>query len=336
MKLKELGEFGFIDRIKVDALVRLYQGLVGIGDDCALFKVSPGMTALLTTDMLIERVHFLREVMTPYQIGYKSLAVNLSDIAAAGGIPKEAFVSIAVPESVNVEDLEGIYKGMKDLGRQFEVNITGGDTTGSFQDLVINIALTGEVEEDLALFRSGAKEGDLICVTGNLGDSAAGLDIILKHVDQKDNYPELLNQHFMPYPHVWQGRLIAKSKLAHAMMDISDGLASDIRHICRASDLGAVIFESSLPLSDSFRDYTSRFKPDYLKTAIGVGEDYNLLFTLAEDDFTALEKLMHGEGYQLFCVGKMTKEQRLILEDNQGQSMPLQIGGWDHFKEKNL
>jgi len=336
MKLTELGEFGFINRIKVDALVRLYQGLVGIGDDCALFKVSPGMTALLTTDMLVERVHFLREVMPPYQIGYKSLAVNLSDIAASGGIPKEAFVSIAVPESVSVEDLEQIYSGMKELGRQFDVNITGGDTTGSFQDLVINIALTGEIEEGLALFRSGAKEDDLICVTGCLGDSAAGLDLILNHLDLKDNFPELIKRHFMPWPHIQQGRVIAKSKLAHAMMDISDGLASDIRHICQASELGAVIHEPELPLSDSFREYSSKFKPDYLKTAIGIGEDYNLLLTLPEANFPVLKKLLNEEGYHLFHVGEMTSERQIMLTDSKGRSQPLQIGGWDHFKEKNL
>ncbi len=225
---------------------------------------------------------------------------------------------------------------MKELGRQFDVNITGGDTTGSFQDLVINIALTGEVEEGLALFRSGAKEKDLICVTGCLGDSAAGLDLILNHIDQKENFPELIKQHFMPFPHIEQGRLIAKSKLAHAMMDISDGLASDIRHICQASGLGAVIHEPDLPLSDSFREYTSKFKPDYLKTALGVGEDYSLLLAVAEADFPVLKKLLNEGGYHLYHVGEMTKDQRIILEDEKKHREPLLIGGWDHFKEKNL
>ena len=130
--------------------------------------------------------------------------------------------------------------------------------------------------------------------------------------------------------------MIAKSKLAHAMMDISDGLASDIRHICQASELGAVIHETELPLSDSFREYSSKFKPDYLKTAIGIGEDYNLLLTLSETDFPALENLLHEGGYDLFHVGEMTRERQIMLTDRKGRSQPLQIGGGDHFKEKNL
>jgi thiamine-monophosphate kinase len=336
MKLKDLGEFGFIDRIKIDALIRKYPGLMGIGDDCALFKVSSGMSILLTTDMLVERVHFLRNVMSPYQIGYKSLAVNLSDIAASGGIPKEAFVSIAVPEDVSVEDLMEIYRGMKELASGFDVNITGGDTTGSLKDLIINIAITGEVEDALVLFRSGAKENDLICVTGYLGDSGAGLDIILHRIQERDNYPELVNQHFMPMPHVEQGRIIAQSRLASAMMDISDGLASDIRHICNASGLGAVIYENQLPVSDSFKKYVSKFKKDYLKTAIGIGEDYDLLLTVPPDNLDLLKKALNDQGHKLYSVGEMTGQREIMITRKEGNKEVLQIGGWDHFKEKDL
>jgi thiamine-monophosphate kinase len=336
MKLKDLGEFGFIDKIKLNALIRKYQGLVGIGDDCALFKVTEGMSVLMTTDMLVERVHFLRDIMTPYQIGYKSLAVNLSDIAASGGIPKEAFISIAVPEDVSVEDLMEIYRGMKELASGFDVNITGGDTTGSLQDLIINIAVTGEVEADLVLYRSGAKEGDLICVTGCLGDSGAGLDIILHRRDEMSNFPHLINQHFMPLPHIEQGRIIAQSRLAHAMMDISDGLASDIRHICNASELGAVIYENQLPLSENFMKYVTQFKKDLLKTAIGIGEDYNLLLTVPPGNFDALKKALNDQGHKLYNVGQMTRQREVTIVGKEGNKEILQLGGWDHFKEKNL
>jgi len=336
MKLKELGEFGFIDRIKVDALSRLYEGLVGIGDDCAQFNVSPGMKILLTTDMLVERIHFLREKMTSFQIGYKALAVNLSDIAACGGIPREAFISIAVPEAVSVEELEDIYKGMKKLARESDVNIAGGDTTGSCQDLIINIALTGEVEEELVLTREGACEGDWICVTNYLGDSAAGLDMILNNPAEIANYPDLVNQHFMPYPHLQEGRLIAESGNAGAMMDISDGLASDIRHICKASGTGAEIYENQIPLSESFQRYASEYLQDSLKTAIGVGEDYCLLVTIQQKYFENIEKLLLSKQCKLFKVGKIIPEKQIYLITADGEKILLELGGWDHFKEQNL
>lgn len=336
MKLKDLGEFGFINKIKIDALIRKSPGLMGIGDDCALFKVTEGMSIILTTDMLIERVHFLRDVMTPYQIGYKSLAVNLSDIAASGGIAKEAFVSIAVPESVSVEDLLEIYRGMKELASGFDVNITGGDTTGSLQDLIINIAITGEVEDELVLLRSGAKEDDLICVTGSLGDSAAGLDMILHRREEINNFPQLINQHLMPYPHLEQGRIIAQSRLANAMMDISDGLASDIRHICNASGLGALIYENQLPLSESIQKYISKFKLDLLRMATGIGEDYNLLVTVPSGNFDSLKNKLNNQGHDLYAVGRMTADKEIMIVRKEGNKEVLQIGGWDHFKEKEL
>ncbi len=333
MKLKDIGEFGFIDRIKDDALIRKYLGLVGIGDDCALFKVEEGKSVLLTTDMLLERVHFLRDIMTPFQIGYKALAANLSDIAASGGIPKEAFVSIAVPENLSLEDLLEIYKGMKDLAKKFDVNITGGDTTTSLKDLVINIALTGEIDEELVLYRSGAKAEDMICVTDYLGDSAAGLDLILNHREEMHNFPQLTTQHFTPIPHIEQGRAISRSSLANSMMDISDGLASDIRHICRASKLGAVLHEERFPHSDEFNRYIAEFKPDYLKTAIGVGEDYCLLLTVSQENFAKLKGTLNDLGHQLYDVGEMIKGEDVYIVNKEGEKSILKLSGWDQFKE---
>ena len=336
MKLKDVGEFGFIDRIKVDALSRLEEDLVGIGDDCALFQVSQGRSILLTTDMLVERVHFLLDKMTPFQLGYKALAVNLSDIAASGGIAREAFISIAVPEKIEVADLEDIYRGMKALAVKYDVNITGGDTTGSFTDLVINIAVTGEIEKEQALYRNGARAGDLICVTGNLGDSAAGLDILLNHPELKAEFESLVNQHLTPEPHLKQGRLIAKSNLASSMMDISDGLASDIRHICKASEVGAEIEIEQLPLSRDYQKYAREHLNDPLKTALGVGEDYCLLVTLKRLNYDALSREMSANGYVLHAVGKITDSREITLKHPDGHTEQLQWGGWDHFKEKDV
>jgi len=333
VKLKDIGEFGFIDKIKHDALIREYLGLVGIGDDCAVFRVEEGKSILLTTDMLLERVHFLREVMTPYQIGYKALAANLSDIAASGGLPKEAFVSIAVPEDLSLEELLELYDGMKELARKFDVNITGGDTTTSLQDLVINIALTGEIEEDLALYRSGAKAGDYICVTGFLGDSAAGLDLILNHRKEMHNFPQLIKQHFTPIPHIEQGRAVSRSRLANSMMDISDGLASDIRHISKASKLGAILYEERFPHSEEFQKYLAEFNPDYLKTAIGVGEDYCLLLTVSQQNYARLKEVLNNLGHQFYNVGEMAEGEEIHIVYKNGRKAILELSGWDQFKE---
>jgi thiamine-monophosphate kinase len=177
MKLSQIGEFGFIDRIKAGCLIREKNVIKAIGDDCCVFRTSGDLVTLLTTDMLVENIHFIRNAMPPFSLGRKALAVNISDIAAMGGTPREAVISIAIPNSVDVEYLDALYDGMKSMAREFDVNLLGGDTTSSPEHLVINIALVGEEAEDEILYRSGAKPGDVIFLTGDVGSSAAGLDI---------------------------------------------------------------------------------------------------------------------------------------------------------------
>ena len=190
MKLKDIGEFGFIERIREGCLIRDKNVIRGIGDDCGVFGTSGEIATLLTTDMLVEKIHFLLGAISPYQLGRKSLAVNMSDIAAMGGTPQEAVISIAVPDKVDLAFLDDFYDGMKSIAEEFDVNLLGGDTTSSPEHLVVNVALVGEVRVDEILYRSGAEVGDLIFLTGAVGSSAAGLDILLKGREIGEGYPE--------------------------------------------------------------------------------------------------------------------------------------------------
>ncbi|MEJ2474161.1 MAG: thiamine-phosphate kinase [Desulfobacterales bacterium] len=210
MTLKDIGEFGFIDRISRGCLIRPAGIVKAIGDDAAAFRSDPELLNLVTTDLLIERVHFMRDAADGYSLGYKALAVNLSDIAAMGGTARNAFVSIAVPQDVTLDFLDDFYRGIKRLAAEHEVNILGGDTTGSSVDLIINVVVTGTVAEKEVLFRDKARVGDVIFSSGCLGDSRAGLHLVLNRIAADTPYLKtLLNAHLRPKPLLREGRLLA-------------------------------------------------------------------------------------------------------------------------------
>ena len=196
MNLKEIGEFGFIKKVSRGCLIRPGSIIKAIGDDAAAFTTDPDQISLVTTDLLVERIHFLRNAISGFDLGYKSLAVNLSDIAAMGGTARESFVSIAIPEGCPLGYLEAVYDGMKDLAAQFDVNILGGDTTSSKVDLIINVAVHGTVAAEEMLCRDAAEPGDVIFSTGYLGDSKAGLHLILNDIPaDSDEWRSLLRAH---------------------------------------------------------------------------------------------------------------------------------------------
>ena len=309
-------------------------GLVGIGDDCAVFRSGEGMDVLLTTDMLVEAVHFLRDRIPPHLLGRKAIAVNLSDIAACGGIPREAVVAVAVPPDVSVEYLDALCAGMRECAHQYGVNIIGGDTTSSPRELVISVALTGEVISGKAVLRSGAREGDVILLTGPIGDAAAGLDILEHHLDLKQSFADLVTAQCDPRPHVREGQVIGDSGLAMAMIDISDGIAGDLGHICRASGLGAQIEWDRLPQSALFREYVSRTGADGRALALSGGEDYVLLLTAGQARAEPLTALLQREcGTSLFPIGVMTAGSRIELVLPDGTRLTLSPSGWDHFRQ---
>ncbi|MGD9208174.1 MAG: thiamine-phosphate kinase [Syntrophobacterales bacterium] len=331
MKLKDIGEFGFIERIKGGCLIRNENVIIGIGDDSCVFKTSAEVASLLTTDMLVEQIHFLLEAIPPYQLGRKSLAVNMSDIAAMGGTPKEAVLSVAIPDTVDLEYLDALYDGMKAMAKEFEVNLLGGDTTSSPGPLIINIALVGEAQKEEVLYRSTAKVGDVVFLTGPVGSAAAGLDIILKGRGA-DEWEELIEAHHNPYPQIKTGRTIASMKVANSLIDVSDGVAADLGHICTESKLGAIIEEEMIPTTAQFRAYCAKFQENSRHLSLHVGEDYVLLGTVPEESATRLQKALESNGCQFHPVGKTVAESGLRLEGSDGSVEVIGAIGWDHFR----
>jgi thiamine-monophosphate kinase len=332
MNLGELGEFGFIDKLKGGAISRGDSVIKGIGDDCAVIKLSSGKALLITTDILVEDIHFIRDLIPPYLLGRKSMAVNISDIAAMGGIPREAVISAAIPNSVSVEFLESLNDGFQSIAREFEINIVGGDTSGSPDRLVINIALIGEAFEDEILYRSGAKPGDTIFLTGTVGSSAAGLDALLKGHTEPE-WQNLIEAHNNPAPHIAAGRLISGLKLAHSLIDISDGLVSDLGHICDESGVGAVISLDSIPVSDSTAKYIRRFKLDFDKTTLLSGEDYILLGTMPPDSLAIARDSLKSAGCGFYPIGEITANRGIALREADGSIKAITNRGFDHFKK---
>lgn len=330
MKLKDIGEFGFIDRITPETVVRPAGVIKGIGDDCSVFRSTAGLVTLFTTDMLVEGEHFRRDRIPPHKLGRKSVAVNLSDIAAMGGTPREALVSIAVPDQVPVEYLDAIYEGMKSMAREFDVNLLGGNTTASPSHLVINIALLGEALEGEVLYRSGASLEDIIFLSGPVGSAAAGLDLILGNRSFAGQ-ETLLDAHFDPFPHVAAGRIIAGQRVAHSLIDVSDGVAGDLGHICAESKVGAIIEEEKIPTTEVFRAYCDQFKLDPLPLMIHVGEDYVLLGTVPERSAGKLEQALKGGGFEFFPIGRISGEPGLRLLATDGSTRAIKPAGWNHF-----
>jgi len=330
MRIGDLGEFGFIDRIKNGCLNRKSGVVAGIGDDCAVFRVPGNLAVLLTTDMLIEDVHFRLSEIPPYFLGRKSLAVSISDIAAMGGTPREALVSIGIPGSIEVVYLDEIYKGLKAIATEYDINILGGDTVLSPDRLVINVALSGEERDDEILYRSGALEGDVIFIAGTLGRSAAGLDL-LRNKREFEKKEGLLTAHFDPIPHVWSGRIIASSKLANSMIDISDGLVGDLWHVCKESGVGALIEMENMPIDDNLREYCERYRLDLERFVLYGGEDYVLMGTVATESSDLLRESLKAQDCDYFPIGKMVDGDSIKLRENGGTIRELARSGYDHF-----
>jgi thiamine-monophosphate kinase len=328
MDLKELGEFGLIDRIAADTVYDTTTLLCGIGDDAAVLKPTLGMVQLATADMLVEDIHFTLATITPWQLGYKSLAVNISDIAAMGGIPRHALVSLGLPRHLPVSFVEQLYAGMKQLAAQYHVNIVGGDTVSSPKALVINVTVIGEAEPERVIYRSGARHGDVIAVSGTLGDSAAGLHILMQ--DMKFPFADtLIKAHVTPQPQVDIGRMCSQYGV-HSMNDISDGLASEIYEICNASNVGARIYEGKLPVSQALAAFAAELGKEPAEYALYGGEDYQLVFTAAPQQLADIQLQLT---YITFAVvGEITNERGITLVRHDGTEQSILPRGYNHFR----
>ena len=334
MKLDDIGEFGFIKKISRGCLIRPDNVIKSIGDDAAAFTVAPDQVSLITTDLLVERIHFIRNSISGSDLGYKSLAVNLSDIAAMGGIAREAFVSVAIPQDCPLEYMEAFYDGMKRLAARFDVNILGGDTTRSKEDLIINIVVQGTADPEQMLCRDAARPGDIVVSTGYLGDSRAGLHLILNNIATgTGELKALYRAHVAPEPHLPEGRLLASQPGTHAGIDTSDGLSSDLGHIAEESQVGAVLYADKIPVSESLLKFCSRFDFDPVEYALSGGEDYTLLCTIAPENIEETAAKFQAEFKRpLFRLGEITDKDRLELIHPDGKAKPLVPAGWNHFK----
>ncbi len=337
MNLQQLGEFGFIDRIKTNSVFRPQGVIKGIDDDCAVFEIGDEEHyGLITIDALVEGVHFIRDLISPADLGYKSLAVNLSDIAAMGGIPNDAYVTLAVPASLTVEYLDAFYNGLYALAGQHNVNVLGGDTTRSKGDFFVAIAVYGRVGKSNVCYRHGAKPGDLVFVTGTLGDSAGGLEVLLNtlHLDEPHR-SHLVSAHVRPKAFVAESPFLASLGGVTSMIDLSDGIGSDIFHICRQSQVGAKIRQRNIPISEALQRFCQKYARDTLDLALNGGEDYRLLFTVTpEKGQTIQESYRNRFGESLFLIGEITELGGVVLASDDGQEKILQQSGWDHFARR--
>jgi thiamine-monophosphate kinase len=334
MQLKDIGEFGFIERIRPDCLIRPEGVVRAIGDDAAVFRSEGDRLTPVTTDMLVEKIHFLRDAVSGFTLGRKALAVNLSDIAAMGGTACQAFVSIAVPEACPVEYLEEIYRGMKHLAAEHGINILGGDTTGSKSDLVVNITVVGSVAESKILFRDAARIGDVVFSTGWLGDSRAGLHLISNRIaGDEDFLKALIEAHLSPQPCLREGRFLASFPATHAAIDVSDGLTADLGHIMENSRVGARLDIRRLPLSPELRCFCDRFALDPVEMALSGGEDYTLLVTVDPAGAGEIARQFEADfGRPLFAIGEITTTGILERMDPDGSLQRIVPAGWDHFR----
>ncbi len=333
MRIDELGEFGLIDRIARLTGAAPDGTVAGIGDDTAVLDIGGPRLLLATIDIQVEGRHFLRGRTDPHDLGRRTAAINLSDIGAMGGAPRWALVSLALPPKLEVAWVESLYRGLaEELGR-FGAAVVGGNLSGG-EGIVIDLALLGEAEREQVLYRSGARPGDVILVTGHLGCSAAGRLALDAGLDPADPaVARVVAAHRLPWPRVRAGQAIAATGYATAMLDLSDGLASDLGHVCDASGAGALVDASLLPIDAETRRVADRLGADPVWLAVAGGEDYELLCTAPPDTVEHLRAAVkRAEDLPLTAIGRITPaaEGRRLLVD--GRATPLNAAGWDHFR----
>lgn len=339
MKVSDLGEFGLIERI-ARAMPRASDDvLVNIGDDVAVLRGNGEHVWLATCDVQMEGAHFLRSESSAYELGRKSLAVNLSDIAAKGGTPRFALVSLGLPQDLDVEFVDELYAGMRAEAEQFSTDIVGGNISSSRLGLFIDIFLLGEAEREKVLLRSGAQVGDQILITGTLGDAAAAVAIMLDHsLRTSSAYLQIAQKRYhTPAPRVKEGQVIADSRLATSMMDVTDGLAGDLGHICDQSKVGARVFADKLPVALESRALSQSLYQDEWHFALNGGEDYELLFTAPNANATKIaQAVRQATGTSVSIIGEIISQaegRQLILPDS--HAVHLKAQSWDHLRGVN-
>jgi thiamine-monophosphate kinase len=326
VKLRDLGEFGLIDRIaagvKPDRSV-----VIGIGDDAAALAPTPGCLSLVTSDMLLEGVHFDLSFSDPYTLGKKTVAVNLSDLAAMGAKPRHFLLSLAIPPALPVQFLEAFIAGLLERAGQFGVTLVGGDTCSSKSGLVMSVTAMGEQLPELVVSRSGARAGDLLFVTGTLGDSALGLALL----QAGERRGQGIARHLDPEPRVTAGVALAEAGLATAMIDVSDGLLADLGHIMELSGVGARLELANIPRSPGYNERIPQIADDPYSLALGGGEDYELLFTASPAKKAEVLALFARIGLQVSPIGEINAGGRLTIIAADGTDYQPVSRGYNHF-----
>lgn len=337
-EIGEIGEFGLIDRLSAQFNPQNDQSIKGIGDDAAVISSTEGQLTLLSSDMLVEGIHFDLAYVPLQHLGFKSIAVNVSDIAAMNGTPKQVTVNIGLSNRFSIEAVEKIYEGIKSACDAFGVDLVGGDTTASRSGLIISVAILGETSAEKITYRNSAAKSDIVCVSGDLGAAYIGLQVLER---EKQEY--LANPDMQPkiekYDYVVGRQLRPKARMdiiheledlniiPTSMIDISDGLVSELFHLCKQSDLGVSIYEDKLPIHEQTFATSAEFSIDPNTCALNGGEDYELLFTLKQDDF---EKIKNHE--DLHTIGYMhEKEKGKVMVTRNQNVTPLTAQGWVHF-----
>jgi thiamine-monophosphate kinase len=336
-EITDLGEFGLIDRIKNHASLQNLTSLKGIGDDAAVIDIGTE-NLLLTTDMLIEGIHFDLSYVPLQHLGYKAVAVNVSDIAAMNGKPEQIIIGLALSNRFSLEAVDRLYEGIHAACKNYKVDLVGGDTTSSSSGLVISVTALGRAAKDRTVLRSGAKPNDIICATGDLGAAYIGLQVLEREKQVFQANPEM-QPDLEKYEYV-VGRqlkpearmdiiheLAEKNIIPTSMIDISDGLASELLHLAKNSNAGVKIFEEKIPIDSETYNTAIEFRIDPTTTALNGGEDYELLFTIKPTDFERLKN--HAD---IHFIGHMhDNASQSVMISSQGTVVPITAQGWKHF-----
>src|SRR3989304_3974722 len=339
MRLKRIGEDALIAGLAVKFGARHPRLIKGIGDDTSVVRQEGGKALLATTDILIEKPHFKRSYTPPYLLGRKSLSISLSDIAAMGGAPLFFLVSIALPREIDKKFVDEIYRGLAESAGESGCVLAGGNTARTEKDILIETTVFGEATEDEVLYRSGARSGEIVFVTGSLGSSALGLKVLKNHGPdalKRKPYRDSISRHLDPVPRLKAGRALAPSGLATAMMDISDGVGLDLRRLCEASGRAAVIHLSALPISVELSAYGERTgKSPRMDFALTGGEDYELLFTSPEENMKKLSALSKKLALPFTPIGRIIPGKKaksnITVIDDEGRPFKLKRLGFEHF-----
>lgn len=335
MTIADIGETGLIKQIqKIIGSTVSPEVIIPIGDDSAALKTSNDVYQLLTCDIQIEDSHFRLDWISPYQLGRRAMSVNLSDIAAMGGEPKYALISLGLPKNLDLDFFNELYRGFRDQGDETATQIIGGNLAHTDEKIIIDIFLIGEVKSTQLMTRKGARPGDRIYISGLVGSGFGGY-LALKQFDKEftTELSDLVEAYLQPKPRLEAGRSAAKSGYCTALIDVSDGLSTDIHHLCSSSGVGAELYQLNIPISENLSIIADIVHSEIHELALHGGEDYELLFTMRQDTpQDVIDEIAVESGITLTEIGRILhKSNDIKVVDLNGKRELLQPSGWDHF-----